>query len=130
MKADRSLVMYILLSLITCGIYSLYFIYSIAKDMNVICQDDGKNTTGLLMFILLSIVTCGFYALYWEYSLCNRMAANAPRYGMSFQETGTTLLLWYLVGWLLCGIGPFVAMYILIKNANELSKAYNQLNGF
>lgn len=53
------------------------------------------------------------------------MQANAPRYGLQFQENGTTILLWMIFGALLCGIGPFVAMHILIKNANALAAAYN-----
>lgn len=126
---NRSLIAYILLSIITCGIYSYYFIYSIARDVNTMCREDGEKTGGLLAFILLSFVTCGFYGLYWEYKLGNRLAANAPRYGLTFQENGTSVLLWYLVGALLCGIGPWVAMHILIKNTNALAAAYNARNG-
>ena len=129
MPTNRSLLTFILLTLITCGIYSYYFIYAMARDVNEVCRDDGQKTGGLLAFILLSIVTCGIYAIYWYYSLGNRLAANAPRYGLYFQENGTTILLWYLVGWLICGIGPFIAMYILIKNTNALCAAYNYANG-
>ena len=129
-KTDRSLIMYIVLSIITCGIYSWYFIYSLARDVNIMCRADGKKTGGLLAFILLSIITCGIYSLYWMYSIGNRLAANAPRYGMNFQENGTTVLLWYLVGALLCGIGPYVAMHFLIKNSNALGVAYNRSIGF
>lgn len=128
-QTNRSLIAYILLSIITCGIYSYYFIYSIARDVNTMCREDGQKTGGLLAFILLSFVTCGFYGLYWEYKLGNRLAANAPRYGITFQENGTSVLLWYLVGSLLCGIGPWVAMHILIKNTNALAAAYNARNG-
>ena len=128
-KADRSLVAYILLSLITCGIYSWYFIYALARDVNAVCAGDGKSTAGLIKLILLSMITCGFYGLYWYYALGNRLAENAPRYGLSFQENGTTVLLWYLVGMLACGIGPFVGMHIIIKNANALCGAYNYQHG-
>lgn len=129
LKTDRGLVAYILLNIITCGIYGYYFLYTMARDVNIACSGDGKKTGGLIAFILLSYVTCGFYALYWYYSLGNRLAANAPRYGLTFQENGTTVLLWYLVGALLCGIGPYVAMHFLIKNCNALCSAYNHANG-
>jgi len=81
-----------------------------------------------LQYILLSIVTCGLYSLYWEYKLGNRLATNAPRYGLTFQENGTTVLMWYLVGLVLCGIGPWVAMNILINNSNKICNAYNRYN--
>lgn len=129
LKTDRGLLMYIVLTIITCGIYSYYFLYAMARDVNIACEGDGKNTGGLLAFILLSFITCGFYALYWYYSLGNRLAANAPRYGLSFQENGTTVLLWYLVGALLCGIGPYVAMHFLMKNTNAICDAYNRTHG-
>lgn len=128
LQTDRSLIMYILLTIVTCGIYSYYFIYKMAQDVNTACEGDGDNTSGLLTFILLSYVTCGIYAIYWEYALGNRLAANAYRYGFSFQENGTTVLMWYLVGLLLCGLGPFIAMHILIKNTNAICMAYNQYN--
>lgn len=78
----------------------------------------------LPMYILLSIVTCGIYSYYWHYALGNRLAENAPRYGMSFTENGTTVLLWRLFGVLICGIGPLIAMHIVIKNTNALAGAY------
>lgn len=130
LKTDRGLLGYILLTFITCGIYSYYFIYSVARDVNTACEGDGKSTGGLLKFILLSIITCGIYSWVWQYSLGNRLAANAPRYGMSFQENGTTVLLWDLFGILLCGIGPFIAMNIIIKNTNSICMAYNRSKGF
>lgn len=124
-KENRSLIMYILLTIITCGLYSLYFIYKLAEDVNVICADDGKQTTGLLLYLLLTLVTCGLYTFYWMYSLGNRLCQNAPRYGLTFQENGTTVLLWQVFGSLLCGVGALVAWNIIIKNTNVLAREYN-----
>ena len=98
LKTDRNIVTYVLLTIVTFGIYGYYFLYKLAEDVNVMCQGDGKKTPGLLEFILLSFITCGFYAFYWYYELGNRIQANAPRYGLSFQESGTTVLLWCIVG--------------------------------
>ena len=126
LRTDRSLLMYILLSFITCGIYGYYFIYTIARDINIACQGDGENTGGLAAFIILSFITCGFYALWWEYKLANRIQANGPRYGLVIQENGTTVLMWYIFGSLLCCIGTFIAQNILIKNVNTICAAYNR----
>ncbi len=124
-ETNRSLVKYIVFTILTCGIYGFYFIYKLAQDINVMCDGDGQNTSGLLAFILLSYITCGIYAWFWYYNLGNRLNSNAGRYGLNFQENGTTILLWLVFGSLICGIGPYVAMYILIKNTNELAMAYN-----
>ena len=128
LQEDRSLLIYILLTVVTCGIYSWYFIYKMAKDINIACDGDGENTGGLVAFVLLSFFTCGIYSWVWHYKLGNRLASNASRYGLSFQENGTTVLLWLLFGSLLCGIGPYIAMYILINNANKICAAYNREN--
>lgn len=122
---SRSLLTWFLLTLVTCGIYDLYFVYKLAQDTNAMCAGDGEETPGIVPYILLSIVTCGFYALYWDYKLGNRLQRNAPRYGLAFQESGTTILLWEVVGSLLCCIGPFIAMNIIIRNMNSMALAYN-----
>ena len=130
LKTDRSLVMYILLTIVTCGIYGYWFVYSMARDVNIACEGDGEQTAGLVAFIVLSMVTCGFYAYYWYYKMANRLQANAPRYGLNFTENGTTVLLWCIIGMVACGVGPFVAMYILIKNTNQICSGYNRAHGF
>lgn len=122
---NRSLIKYIIFTIITLGIYGLWFIYKLAQDLNTMCSADGKQTAGLIKFILLTIITCGIYAWFWYYGVGNRLAENAPRYGLNFSENGTTVLLWMLFGAMLCGIGPFVAMHIIIKNTNALAAAFN-----
>lgn len=130
LKEDRSLLPYILLNIVTCGIYGYYFLYQMAHDVNIACEGDGEHTAGLVQLILLSLITCGIYSWIWQYKLGNRLANNAARYGMTFQENGTTILMWDLFGAILCGIGPFIAMNILIKNSNAICIAYNRNNGF
>ena len=103
LKDDRGLASYIILSIITCGIYSYYFIYKMAHDVNIACDGDGENTSGLVAFVLL--------------------------YFFAIQENGTTVLLWQIFGAFICGIGPFVAMHILIKNSNKICNAYNRAQG-
>lgn len=126
LKTDRNVIIYLLLTLVTCGIYSLFFFYHMIQDINTACEGDGQRTPGLLAFILLGIVTCGIYDIYWYYKVANRLQQNAPRYNMFFTENGTSVLLWMLIGWLLCGIGPLVGLHIIMKNTNALCIAYNR----
>ena len=130
LETNRGLLSYILLSIVTLGIYSWFFIYSIARDVNTACSNDGQKTSGLVQFIILSLITCGIYPIIWEYNLGNRLAENSKRYGMSFQENGTSVLMWHIFGAFICGIGPFVAMNILIKNTNRICDAYNRTNNY
>ena len=125
---NRGLISLILLTIVTCGIYYYYYIYKMAHDINIACAGDGQETGGLVQFLLLSIITCGIYSLYWEYKLGNRLALNAPRYGLTIQENGTTVLMWRLFGMLICGIGSWYGVYLLLKNANLICNAYNRYN--
>ncbi len=127
LETDRSIVAYILLGLITCSIYDLYMLSCMIQDANITCAGDGKHTRGILEFIVFGILTCGIYDYVWLYNFGNRLQENAPRYGMNFQEGGTVIILWYILGAWLCGIGPFIAMYIVIKNSNALNAAYNNM---
>jgi len=124
-QTDRSLFIYIILTIITCGIYGYYFIHKLAKDTNTMCFEDGDKTSGLGMYILLNIVTCGFYSYYWLYKIQNRYCTAAQRYGFFIPETGGSVLLWNIFGVLLCGIGPFIAMNIVITSANKVGTVYN-----
>ena len=124
-QTDRSLITYIVLTIVTCGIYGFWFVYTIARDLNMMCEGDGENTGGLAAYILLSFVTCGIYNIWWLYKIGNRIQRNAPRYGLMVQENGTTILMWYIFGIVLCGIGPWIGMHIVIKNTNALATAYN-----
>lgn len=129
LDTNRDLVTYILLSLVTCGIYGYWFVYKMAQDTNTICEGDGNNTPGLAAFILLSIVTCGIYSIYWQYQLAKRMDENAPRYGVTLTEHASDVLLWLLLGALICVFLSYVGAYYNIKNLNTMSAAYNRANG-
>ena len=76
--------------------------------------------------VILTIVTCGIYQLYWFYKMGNRLQANGPRYGVAIAENGSTILLWMIVGSLLCGVGTFIAWNIIIKNTNLYANLYNR----
>jgi protein-S-isoprenylcysteine O-methyltransferase Ste14 len=127
MIKKRSLALLILFSIITLGIYGLYWIHKLAKDVNAICEWDGKKTGGLLKYLFFGLITLGIYAWVWLFLLGDRLQDTAPRYGLTFKESGGIILLWYLLGSFII-VGPFVAMYIIIKNVNALAAEYNKKN--
>ncbi|MDU5914113.1 MAG: DUF4234 domain-containing protein [Anaerococcus vaginalis] len=128
LNEKRSLLLFVLLNIITCGFYTFYFVYTASRDVNIACEGDGEYTSGLLKYIILSILTCGIYSVYWNYALANRLASNGQRYGYTIQENGSSFLLWLILGWWVCGLGYFVARNIIIKNLNKICRGYNQRN--
>ena len=127
MIKQRGLVKLILLSFITFGIYGLYWIHKLAKDVNTICEGDGKKTGGLLKYLLLGLITFGIYQLVWVYMLGDRLQDNAPKFNLTFKESGGTILLWLILGSFVV-VGPFIALHIIIKNTNALADVYNSNN--
>jgi len=121
----RGMIKFVVFSIITLGIYNLYFYYAMARDLNIICDGDGNKTAGLIKMLLLSFITLGIYYFYWCYKFANRVRDNAPRYGVTVYQGGGTILLWMLLGSLLCGIGYFVSMHYFIRNFNTLAMGYN-----
>lgn len=126
LNTSRGLIKLFLLTLVTCGIYELFFIHSLAKDINEACKDDGKHTAGLIKFILLSCITCGIYSIFWWYASAERLAAYGRRNNVAGVEVdGAKFLLWYLVGALICGIGSLYAIHLYLKSTNAVCADYN-----
>ena len=125
MIKERSLVKYIIFTIITCGIYGFYWLYMFIRDVNMVCAGDGKSTTGLLKFFFFSLITFGIYSIVWYYALGDRLQDNGPKYNITIKESGGTVILWMLAGSLIA-VGPFVAMYIIIKNINALGAEFNK----
>ena len=120
----RSFIAYIFLSMITFGIYSIVFWTKLSKEVNTLCEGDGKKTMKYIYCYLLNIVTFGIFGFVWKYKLAERMRANAARYNLSFSESGALVVVLALL------TGPFLlAKFVLVKNFNALAVAYNEYNG-
>lgn len=125
LKTDRNTLLYAILVYITCWIYQYVWIYGVARDVNILCEDDGDHSSGLIKFIIFNILTCGIYSIVWLYKIGNRIQLNAKRYNVEVTENGTSVLLWMILGYFTCGICYFLSINVINKNLNKLSIAYN-----
>ncbi len=69
---NRSVAGVIILSILTCGIYHLYWVYATTNEINYYL---GEDDTSGGMVILFSIITCGIYSLYWYYKMGKKVQA-------------------------------------------------------
>ena len=127
-KTNRSFIGLIVLSIITLGIYPLFFWHAYVRDVNTICAGDGKNTRGILAVILLSIITLGIYGFVWTYGMQKRLQENASRYNAGAIPGGGTVLLWETVGLMLFGIGGLIGLYIQVDSMNRLAYNYTSMH--
>jgi hypothetical protein len=114
------------IALVIVIVVSCNWFNKLARDMNTLCAGDGRKTRGVLALIFLSLITAGIYNLFWIYAVADRLQDNAPRYQLSFKESGGTVFTWYFFGVLIL-IGPFIALHIIIKNINALADVYNKI---
>lgn len=124
LPTNKGLLKYVFFGILTLGIYDLFIISRIAKELNVSCAEDGKHTATILPYILLSIVTLGIYGIVWHCKVCGRMCRTGEG-----TISGAGYLLWSWLGSMLFGIGPFVATYKLLHSVNNVNEKYNRENG-
>ncbi len=126
-NAQRRLWKFLVYGLITFGIYQIYFMWTLVNDINIACEykEPGRKSPHYLVVVLLSIVTLGIYSFIWYYQQGNRLKSAGERYGIRIEESGAVYLMWMIFGLLLFGVGPVVALYFLIHNANLVCEAYN-----
>lgn len=124
-KDDRSLFTYIVLGILTFGIYNLWYLHRLVKDINELCAEDGKRSSGILVYIVFSILTCGLYSFFWWYRIGDMLERAVNRRGINNSISGGYVLISMLLGVLICGIASYVGIYKVFDATNDLANDYN-----
>ncbi len=125
LNTSRGLLKFILLNIITFGIYSLVFYSGISEDINVIARMDGKKTMHYcLMFFLIGPLTFGIGFLVWYHNISSRMGNELIRRGIMYSFGAVDYWLWGILGSFIL-IGPFVYIHKLAKASALLAADYN-----
>ena len=107
---ERNIALCIVLSIVTCGIYGLYWYVTLADGLNAATGEE--DTSGGLV-LLFTIITCGIYGLFWCYKAGEKVDMIRQRRGESGGNNGIVYLI-------LTFIGLGIVTYALIQN--ELNK--------
>ncbi len=126
LKTTRGLLKFILLSIITLGIYALVFWSSVSNDVNDICtRYDGKRTMHYcLLFFIVSPITLGIAGIVWAHKISARIGRELSRRGIPYSFGAADYWLWNVIGSLII-VGPFVYLHKLAKSMNMLCENYN-----
>ena len=98
---ERNIVLCIIFTFITCGIYGIYWMVCLNDEINLLSGEE-RPVSGVLV-VVFSIVTCGIYGLYWYYKMGN---ATDRIKGYS----GNSGLLFLILGIFQLGIVNYVIM--------------------
>lgn len=96
MVQNRSIATCIILSIVTCGIYGIYWFICLTDDANTV-SGDVNGTSGVLACVL-TIVTCGIYGYYWSYKLGDKINIAKHRQGMQTSNLGIVYLVLFFFG--------------------------------
>lgn len=127
LKTNRGLLKFILLSIVTLGIYALVYFSSISTDINIIASRyDGKKTTHFcLMAFILAPITLTIYMFVWYHKLSARIGSELQRRGIDYHFSAADFWFWDILGSLIL-VGPFIYIHKLSKAMNLLAENYNQ----
>lgn len=77
----RNIALSIIFSIITCGIYSIYWMIKMNDEVNELAGETGATSGG--MVFLFSLITCGIYSYYWLYKMGERCDTIKNKQGSS-----------------------------------------------
>lgn len=80
----RNIVLCIVFSIITCGIYGLYWFVKLTDETNLVSGHASDTSGG--MALLFSLITCGIYYFYWSYRIGCKLDDAAVSHAMSAQS--------------------------------------------
>lgn len=94
LRTKRGLLKYLLLGLVTFGIYDIWQMSEVGTTLNLIAtRRDGKRTMHYcLMFFLLGWLTLGIGWLVWYHKLSSRIGTEQAARGLPVTVTAATLL--------------------------------------
>lgn len=110
---ERNIAMCVIFSILTCGIYGIYWFICITDEVNAVSEENG--TTGGLAF-LFTLLTCGIYGIYWAYCNGQKLAKAGNKYNKAIGDNAVLYLILQIVG-----LG--IVNYCLMQNdLNHFSK--------
>ena len=93
---NRNVAIAVILSLVTCGIYGLFWMASINDDANLV-SDETNDTSGILA-VILTIITCGIYGIYWNYKMGQKLYGAGSKNKVTISDNSLVYLIMALLG--------------------------------
>lgn len=110
----RDPAMVLLLTIVTCGIYYFFWLYSVSQEIQDFLEEPDTSPG---LEVLLCFVTCGLYIFYWDYKTAQKIARMQQMTGLRITDNAILYLVLNLVG-----IG-FVNALIQQGHLNEVWQA-------
>ena len=116
MVQERNIVLAVVLTFITCGIYGIYWFICLTNDAATAAGDSEFSGGKAFLF---TIITCGIYGIYWYYKMGKTLKMANDKANIN---TADNSVLYLVLG--LFGFG--IVNYCIMQNElNTLAKNGN-----
>ena len=96
MTERRDIALAIVFTVLTCGIYSIFWFIKLTDEINSVAGDTDATSGGLAF--VFSLITCGLYTYYWMYKMGEKLDNIAVIQGRASQSRGLIYLVLSLLG--------------------------------
>lgn len=127
MRTNRGMVKLILLSLVTCGIYGIWFWATVGEDLNILVPTGKKTMHFCLVYFIFSWLTLGIVPLVWMHRISAKTGEALRQRGINYSFGAGTFWGWNVLGSCIV-VGPFIYLHKLCKALNLASADFNAKN--
>ncbi len=96
MIEKRDIAINIILTIVTCGIYGIYWFIVLTDDVKIVSKDD-KMPSGGLAFVF-TLISCGIYGIYWAYKMGELMKTAQEQNSVEVKDNAVLYLILQLFG--------------------------------
>jgi len=128
-KTSRGLIKVLLLTIITLGIFQLFFYAKLRNELNTVCASHNgtKTMSYWLLAIIITPITLGIGAIVWAHKFSKRVGNELKYRKLSYSFGAGSYWGWCILGSFII-VGPFIYTYKLCKAFNLINADYN-VNG-
>ena len=126
LPTNRNFWKFLILNILTLGIYSIWFLSPIPAELDKIDpKHDGSKTMSFLAAYIIAYFTFGIVIDCWYYGITKRIEEAMIRRNIPSDFGTGPFWGWGILGSLII-IGPYVYLYKLCKAMNQLCESYNE----
>lgn len=107
MKEEKNIAVAIILTIVTCGIYSIIWVMQINDQVKEFSGDTNMPSGGIV--VLLTIITCGIYGIYWAYQMAKLLETAGQKHNAQISDNSILYII-------LCLLGLSIVNYALMQN--------------
>ena len=99
---NRNFVLAIIFTLLTCGIYGIYWMIQLNNDINTLAGETDAASGGKVF--LFTLLTCGIYGIFWMWKMGERVDK------INGKENGSSHIMFLILGLIGLGIVNYCIM--------------------